>query len=410
LALNRLALGDEAGAMRQFGLVAQRYGDTLTGQKALANTTLGADDRPVGAAFSGFEHVGYLPAAAYEGLPKDTSWAGAESSAEVLAKRGVQFLLSMQRADGGFSDCRYAYWGSSKITPNAWVAITALSCTALLESRELFSTEVDTKAIDEALVRGEAYILDPQRMNRGENEDVYADAYRIQYLARIVHLEPERSAWACEQAEAIIAEAQERQGEDGFFAHEYRNAFCTAAMLWSLLEARDAGIEVPDAMFEQGSRAIESARYENGAFSYGGGAREGNVGSLKDSAGRMPICEGVQLRLGKGSAKRLEVALMNYWEYFERMEGVRRNDFHSDGELAGFFFSHDLMHTSQVFCLAPEKLSGPMRGWVLQVLQKIPEMDGSYIDSHEFGRSYATAMALLALHRVVEADAGGRDR
>ena len=239
-------------------------------------------------------------------------------------------------------------------------------------------------------------------MNRGENEDVYADAYRIQYLARLIRIEPERRGWACERAEAIIAEARERQREDGFFAHEYRNAFCTAAMMWALLEAREVGCEVPDEMLEKGSEAIESARYENGAYSYGGEAREGRDGSLKDAAGRMPICEGVQLRLGKGSQKRLEVALMNYWEHFEQLEAVRRNDFHSDGELAGFFFSHDLMHTSQVLALAPEKLGGPMRGWVVEVLKKIPEIDGSYIDSHEFGRSYATAMALLALHRVGE--------
>jgi hypothetical protein len=31
------------------------------------------------------------------------------------------------------------------------------------------------------------------------------------------------------------------------------------------------------------------------------------------------------------------------------------------------------------------------------LLQRIPELDGSWLDSHELGRSYGTAMALLTL-------------
>ncbi len=38
----------------------------------------------------------------------------------------------------------------------------------------------------------------------------------------------------------------------------------------------------------------------------------------------------------------------------------------------------------------------------LEVLLQIPEMDGSFLDSHEFGRSYGTAMALLTLKNCME--------
>jgi hypothetical protein len=38
------------------------------------------------------------------------------------------------------------------------------------------------------------------------------------------------------------------------------------------------------------------------------------------------------------------------------------------------------------------------------LLQKIPEMDGSFVDSHEFGRSYGTAMALLILRNAVRSE------
>nr|HET7859955.1 hypothetical protein [Caldimonas sp.] len=136
-ALNALKLGDEVGAMRRFALVAQKFPDTRFGRRAKANTTLGPDDRPLGAAFTGFESLAYLPEAAYRGLPKNTEWQGDRLDAAAMAAGGVQFLLDQQRDDGGFTDSRYAYWPSSEITPNVWVAVTAIALTAIHEYREV---------------------------------------------------------------------------------------------------------------------------------------------------------------------------------------------------------------------------------------------------------------------------------
>jgi len=402
LASNRLALGDEAEAMRLFQLVELRHPDTLFGRRAKANITLGLDERPQGAAFAGFEHFGFLHEGAYRGLPHDTTWnAGALEPAEI-AELGVRFLLAHQRSDGGFTDSRYAYWGSSEITPNTWVAITALACTAMLEFRDDLAGVIDPGEIDEALARGERFLLDPTHLNRGENEEVYADAYRVLYFARRASRDPERAEWERLQASRILEEAAGRQGPDGFFAHEYRNAFCTAAMLWAVLEARDAGVPIPEGMLPRGAEALTSARYQNGAYSYGGSARGGRDGSLKDSCGRMATCEGVLLRAGEGSDARLAFAMETFWEFFDRLEQVRRNDFHSDGELAGFFFSHDLFHTSEVLRLLPANVAEPAKDRFLEILQDIPEIDGSFLDSHEFGRSYGTAMALLTLRNVAD--------
>ncbi|MCP3914329.1 MAG: hypothetical protein GY711_02100 [bacterium] len=395
LALNRLALCDETGAMSQFQVVAQRYPDTMYGRRAIANVTMGLDDRPLGAAAAGFEHMGYLPEAAYEGLPVDTTWNGPPPTREEMIERGVRFLLSQQRGDGGFTESRYAYWGSSAITTNTWVAISALACSALIENRGALGAD-GMQRIDEALQDGEDFLFDPIHLNRGSNEDVYADAYRLVYLTRVVRRRPQDSQWALERAAEIIAAAAERQGGEGFFAHEYRNAFCTGAMLWSLFEARDVGAQVPDAVIDAGARALLSARYENGAYSYGGSARAG-TGSLKDACGRMPMCEAVLLRAGQGQRGRLAFAMDNYWTYFDRLEQVRRNDFHSDGELAGFFFFHDFFHTSEVLRHLPDEVAAPMKQRFFEILQDIPELDGSFVDSHEFGRSYGTAMALLTL-------------
>ncbi|MCU0864106.1 MAG: hypothetical protein MUC36_09955 [Planctomycetes bacterium] len=395
-ALATLRLGDEVAAMRRFQVIARKYPGTPYGKRALANTTLGPDDRPLGAAFTGFESLAPLPASAFEGLPKDTQWQGDRLSPIAMARSGVEFLLAQQRDDGGFTDARYAYWPSSEITPNVWVAITAIACTALFEHR---SAHPDLHArIDRALARGEAYLLEPEHLNRGANEDCYSDAYRLMYFARAANAGDEATRQrAIAQMNIIVEAARQRQQPSGFFAHEYANAFATGAVLQELLAAKAAGATVPTEMTDKAAQALLSARLQNGTYTYGGSAREGDATKLKDSAGRMPVCEGTLLQLGRSDLDKVRFALQNFWDHMQNLEGVRRNDFHSDGELGGFFFFHSLFHASETVRLLPEAERTPHWQRFQELLQRIPELDGSFLDSHELGRSYGTAMALLTL-------------
>jgi hypothetical protein len=82
------------------------------------------------------------------------------------------------------------------------------------------------------------------------------------------------------------------------------------------------------------------------------------------------------------------------------MEAVRLCDYHSDGRLAGFFYFHAAFHALE----AARALDGEARAASLRRLRErtllLPEWDGSFIDSHEIGKSYGTAMALLLLSRT----------
>lgn len=395
-ALATLRLGDEVGAMRRFTLVAQKFPDQPFGKRARANATLGPDDRPLGAAFTGFESLAYLPPAAYQGLPKDTQWQGDRLDARAMARTALAFLLAQQRDDGGFTDARYAYWPSSEITPNVWVAITAIACTALWEHR---AGHPDLQPrIDQALARGEAYLLDPKHIHRGENEDCYSDAYRLMYFARRANAGDDAMRQrAIAQMNAIVAAAAARQKPSGFWAHEYENAFATGAVAQELLAAKAAGAAVPIEVTDKAAQALLSARLQNGTYVYGGAAGQGAGTQLKDAAGRMPVCEGTLFQLGRSDLDKVRFALQNFWDHMQNLEGVRRNDFHSDGELGGFFFFHSVFHASEVVRLLPEEERGAHWQRFLGLLQQIPELDGSFLDSHELGRSYGTAMALLAL-------------
>ncbi|MHC4608248.1 MAG: hypothetical protein ACYTAF_15165, partial [Planctomycetota bacterium] len=79
------------------------------------------------------------------------------------------------------------------------------------------------------------------------------------------------------------------------------------------------------------------------------------------------------------------------------------SDFHCDGQLAGFFIFHGLFFTSEALGALPEEGRADCADRLLEWLCAIPEMDGSFIDSHELGKSYGTAMALLALRNCLEA-------
>ncbi|GAB4156607.1 MAG: hypothetical protein Fur0037_24880 [Planctomycetota bacterium] len=405
LALCDLGSGDEVSAMRRFSLVAQRYGNTPEGRNARANTLLGPDDRPFGAAFAGFESVRYLPEAAYRGFPKDTRWQGEGMEPRAMAEQGLAFLLRQQRSDGGFTDSRYAYWPNSEITPNVWTAITALACTALLDWRGEFpGMRAD---IDRAIERGESWMFDPRHQAREKNEESYSDGYRLLYLARKARgRSGEQRRMLIERMNEIVEQAASIQRPSGFWAHEYENAFCTGSVLWGLLAARDSGAGVPPEVLDKGAAALLSARYATGSFSYGGRAREGRPTGLKDAMGRMPVCEGALLALGRSDTQKLRFALANFWKYIENLERIRRNDFHSDGELGGFFFFHAVFHASEVVDLLPEDERAEHRARFIELLRRIPEMDGSFLDSHELGRSYGTAMALLTLRNATRRRAG----
>lgn len=414
-ALCLLHSGDELRARDTFERVATSWPDDPYGRKARANVTLGEDERPVGAAFAGFEHTAYLPAAAYAGLPRDTAWAGDPRSVRELAAGGVEFLLQSQRDHGGWTDSRYAYWPDPTITQNAWLAISAVCATALLEHRDVAPARIDA-----ALQRAEGYLFDPSRLSRGRNEDVYADAYRLLYLARkAATAGPVEKTAAVARMNQVLKEAEARQGKDGFFAHEYPNAFATGAMLWSGLLARNAGAQLPEDMALKAVGALLSARFRSGAYTYGGpvpqSEREGSISQgaetrrarntdeqIKNAAARMPLCEATLLAFGRSDGDKVQAAFDAYWKYMDRMEQVRRNDFHSDGELAGFFFFHGLFHASEANRLLPDEARRKNNQRFLEVLQRIPEMDGSFVDSHELGRSYGTAMALLTLRNVAE--------
>jgi len=405
LALIRLLSGDEAGALRRFQAIVQEHPTDRWARRARPNLLLGVDDhRPLGATFLGHERTRWLPKDAQVTLPEDSRWPASPPAVDDMVARGVRLILAQQRADGGWNDARYAYCPDVRITPNVWVAISALCCQALLRHRDRVPGLADR--IDVAVQRGERYLMDASRINRGHNEDVYADAYRLLHLARHHGLAPDGAErrrlklWM----RAIVGDVAARQHDQGFWAHEYTNAFCTAAMVEGLVAAREAGVRIPKDVLEKANKALLSARRKNGSFSYGGTAGRGRLSDLKNASTRMPMCEAALCALGASDGERVEAAFAAFWKHLPSIEAVRRTDFHTDGEIAGFMFFHSIYHTSEAIAFLPEDRRAPMHRRLLERLRTYSEIDGTFMDSHEMGRSYATSMALLVIANALDGD------
>lgn len=400
--------GRESMAVRAFQEAALAGEDDPWAWKAAVNLIDGLDRTPLGPALHGFED----PFAPIEGqkASTDTSVPRSPGEARDLARAGLEFLLRMQRTNGSWSDSRYAYWGTIDLTPNVWMAATSLACAALLEWKEL-----DPERVEAALKRGEAYLFDDRNISEGANEEIYAQGYRLLYLCRRFDLE--RSAREKKslvgRMDAIVARLDELQSPEGSkavgnFAHEYPNAFCTASVMNSLHLAKERGAKVPQHMMLRGAEALLASRSPDGSYSYSAGRRvstdpKRTAERLKNSVARAPICEAAILwsKNPAGDVKKVEAALDNFWKYLPRLERIRKCDFHTDGELGGFFFWHGIFHTTETIKALPSQKRRAQMKKMLKFLTTLGELDGSFIDSHELGKSYGTAMGLLSLKNAM---------
>jgi hypothetical protein len=394
---------DEKSALARWQELVESAPESPFAWRAAANLLPSVDKTWAGAARHAFEwpFESWLPAS--PAIPVDTRWRRKPEDATSVAENGVRWLLKMQRADGSWNDCRYAYWESPIITPNAWMAITALSAAALCDWRDVAPEEVD-----EALGRAEAYLFGDGRVNAGKNEECYAEAYRLLYLERALRQteDPAQRDELMAKAAARVEQLSKLQSPAGQWAHEYDNAFASAVILEGFARAKRLGIAPPELALKRGLDALVAARFEDGSFVYGGKlpptAKPGQD-SLKDSCGRMPLCEAALFTFDRSDAKKLAKALSVYEQYYDRFEKISKCDFHTDGELGGFFFFHDMYHASEAILALPAAGQASYRQFLLEKITSLPEIDGSFLDDHELGKSCSTAFALLALKNVVEA-------
>ncbi|MBI4881330.1 MAG: terpene cyclase/mutase family protein [Planctomycetes bacterium] len=347
---------------------------------------------------NGFETYEELPRAALDCSGCGTQAARGTYAEEDLCARGTRFLLRMQRGHGGFTDSRYDFGGSDSL-PNVHVAVTALAASALLEQAE--RREGADPLVEEGLELAISYLLDEAHVNAADKDEiVWAHAYRARFFSRLIDLRPQEKERVLPAFEHAVAGLLATQAENGAWRHEYQNPFVTATCLIALHHAKRHGIAPPgleDAV-QRGVAVLKRCRSPAGAYSYGI-SRRGGKGPIAGSAGRGPAGDLALFLWGALPEADLLESILNSFENEEPLFRVRKYDDHSSlYGYGGFFFWFAMHGRSDALCAlaAGERRAGLMRLQRERILS-LPEIDGCFVDSHELGRSYGTAMALACL-------------
>lgn len=331
----------------------------------------------------GFEVYGRLPEMVLTG-PRDGSRAPSGSYTESeLRDAAAAFFRRMRRDSGGFEDSIYDFGGTDSL-PNVYVAVTALAARV--------GASVTSYVFDDAFLARE-----------DRDEIVWAHIYRIRLLCHLLREGGgEGDPGLRGHLERIVGDLIALQPDTGAWFHEYPNPFVIASVLVALKDAADQGIPVDAAVVEKGAKALVACRARDGAYTYGyrpGGSRRANI---PGSAGRMPLCEHALSLWGFGEEGALEAALRAAFEHHPKLAAVRKYDDHADSlGYGGFFFWYDMHSRTEAILHLPEgELRSDLVARQKQLILDLPEIDGCFVDSHELGRVYGTAMAMLCLEML----------
>jgi hypothetical protein len=333
-----------------------------------------------------FEELSWLPEYPKD-PPSSSTVARKAKDLDLVTKRSVALLLRTQRKSGSWDDSNYDFGGKDSL-PNVYMAGTALACSALLMWRD-----VDPKGVQAALERAWPYLLDEKNTAPADTDElIWAHAYRLDTLARLA-ADKERKAECVKKMNELVGLVTKEQGKSGIWHHEYDAPFTTATVLHCLWSAKQAGAEVPDELFKKGSEALSSCRNKQGVFSYGFPGRGFNP---DQAGGRNPLCELALMLCGRSGEANVRGAIEVSFEKHALLERIRKYDDHADAAAnGGFFFWYDMVGRAEAIRRVKDaaKLLEKQRDIALS----ITENDGCFVDSHELGKSYGTAMGLITL-------------
>jgi hypothetical protein len=385
-------------AETRWQLLADQFPDQPLGWKA----AMEAED--FGAFVHGFEDYLPLPVAVLRDDPTEGTRARGVYAEDELWARSVAFLLSMDDGDGVVRDSIYDFGGTDSL-PNVYAAVTCLVGQALLAAdRRIRTGALKLGGAQEARLQA---MLERIRVNSRDDawlalsdrdEILWARAYSLRFQVQWQQkqaLDAEGKA----QLQRAVAALLALQPDTGVWFHEYGNPFAIATALIALHDGKAAGAEVDAEKIDKGLRALAMNRTDQGAFTYGHTSTGKPRESLEAAAGRMPLCELAMFLFGHSDQEKLQFSVATGLRHHDLMAAVRKYDDHADKyHYGGFFFWFDMLGRAEaIMQIADVAVRDTLRAQQKKLVLDLPEFDGCFVDCHELGRCYGTAMALLCL-------------
>ncbi len=389
-----------------------------------------AEQKPAAAAAQPVERAAQ-PAAAPAPAP-----APAPGDLAASIRRGVDFLLATQNADGS--------WGSARRTkglniyaplPGAHHAFKAgAACLAL---SGLIDAADPRPAADAAIERGAAWattaLPELRRADQTTTYNTWGHAYGLRALCRLARRHPDDQPRHAElrrlaqQQVDLLGRYEDVNGGWGYLDFEFftrkptgiPTSFGTATVLLAMDEARTTlGVALDDKLVRHSLDSIVRQRTPDFAYTYSHDHRlrpRLDINQPAGSLARSQACNATLRRFGDAAVtdeviERWAGRFLEQEPWFD-IARKRPVPHESKFRISGYFYYYGVYYFTEAARLLPAERHAPLARRLAALVLKRQEKDGSWWDYplYDYHQPYGTGYALMALAWCREAmrEAGG---
>jgi len=345
---------------------------------------------------------------------------GGGSEVHIAVRKGVDFLLRTQHADGSWGESTagrsYEVLADVPGSHRAFRVATSALCVMALKN-----SDIQGEPVENAIRKGLKYLVKNPRVKRPNSTELYnvwAFGYRLRCLSEALFsgICPDMEASMRETATKIVDALKIYQTTDGgwgyydFDVGSYRPAgssmsFTTATELISLYAAKEAGIEIPEPMLQKALLTLHRARKEDGSYLYGWYLRYAmghQVNKIKGSACRTSCCHLAQYLFNdRVSYQDLVKGIEDLIEQNRFCDIARKRPVPHEAWYAnsGYFYLYGHYYASMVLQQLNKKDQERLWLSLRELILRLQEPDGSWWDYPLYGyhKYYGTAYAVLTL-------------
>ena len=363
---------------------------------------------------------GQAPASAPPVQEEEPQGAAAESSA-LAVRSGLKFLVASQNKDGSWGGVKNATFTSgfgNPATYKSWqIGASALATRSMLELGVL---DEHAAAAD----RGLDFLManaNPVRPAEWDVDNVWALVYGLEAVARAIqhprYAEGPKREKLIEAGTTMLAGLKRYQSPRGGWGYyssagagwrpEWATSFTTAVGLLAMIEAREAGLELDEKVYNAAVKAVQRTRLPTGAYEYSVNAvprhmSMESINQIKGSLGRIQVCNLALYRAGvEITQEDLVEGLKQFVKHHKFLDVARNKPIPHEAYYANaaYFYLFAHYYAGQVLAVLPEAERARFAPHVEAGILKTQQSDGSMWDFWIANntRAWGTAMGTMGL-------------
>lgn len=289
-------------------------------------------------------------------------------------------------------------------------AMTAISGMAVLSAWELEGVEKGSPdktppaQVDKAL----DHLLNADIERKAlRGPDVWGNLWSLGFLARCYKKAQFKSKKELIKAkfEACIGALTRQMGPDGgwmYYTFSFKSsaAFLSQLGINHMLDARDAGLTVPDQLLDRAIQHLISCKQSPGIFMYRTGVKQ----TVEGSASRAPGCEMALHRVGKGNKADVALAVENFFKYRHILEKIKgkKGTHMGTGGTAPYYFLYGHYWCARAIKELDKGQQGAHQARMRDLFLKDQEDDGSFTDwpLAKMHKEYGAGLGALILYEL----------